>query len=67
MATLQEQLQALDQNAGAAFYYGSAAHAEDVMKLRGQVADLERELSDLQCTFDREKALLEGKCAFMEQ
>jgi hypothetical protein len=43
---LQSQLQALDSSAGAAYYYGSA-HAEDVLKLKSQVQDLERELSDL--------------------
>jgi len=63
---LQEQLQTLDSNAGAAFYFGSAAHAEDVMKLRGQAQDAERELSDLQCAYDRDKALWEGKCQFLE-
>ncbi len=41
------QIQALDQSAGTAYYYGSA-HAEDVLKLKSQVQDLERELSDLQ-------------------
>ena len=35
VAQLQDQLHALDSSAGAAFYYGNAAHAEDVMKLRG--------------------------------
>jgi hypothetical protein len=47
--------------------YGSAAHAEDVLKLRTQVQDAERELSDLQCAYDRDKALWEGKCQFLEQ
>jgi len=28
---------------------------------------LERELSDLQCAYDRDKALWEGKCQFLEQ
>lgn len=37
------------------------------MKLRGQVQDAERELSDLQCAYDRDKALWEGKCQFLEQ
>ena len=37
------------------------------MKLRSQVQDLERDLSDLQCAYDRDKALWEGKCQFLEQ
>lgn len=51
----------MDQNAGAAYYY-----AEDVIKLKATVQDLERELSDLQSTYDRDKALWEGKCQFLE-
>jgi len=43
---LNQQLQALDSSAGAAYYYGSA-HAEDVLRYKAQVQDLERELSDL--------------------
>lgn len=62
---LQMQVQALDNSAGAAYFYGSA-HAEDVLKLKAQVQDLERELSDLQSTYDRDKALWEGKCQFLE-
>jgi hypothetical protein len=30
----------MGDSAGAAFYYGNAAHAEDVMKLKGQVNEL---------------------------
>lgn len=67
VSLLQEQLQTLDSSAGAAFYFGSAAHAEDVLKLRAQAQDAERELSDLQCAYDRDKALWEGKCQFLEQ
>jgi len=67
VSQLQEQLHALDSSAGAAFYYGNAAHAEDVMKLRGQVQELEKELLDVQSNYDREKALWEGKCVFLEQ
>jgi len=52
----------LDSSAGAAFYYGNAAHAEDVLKLRGQVGELERELLEVQSSYDRDKALWEGKC-----
>jgi hypothetical protein len=37
------------------------------MKLRGQVAELERLLSEVQSTFEREKALWEGKGQFLEQ
>ncbi len=48
-------------NAGNAYYYGSV-HAEDVLKLKSQVQDLEREYADLQATYDRDKALWEGKC-----
>lgn len=63
--SLNQQIQALDSSAGAAYYYGSA-HAEDVLKYKSQVQDLERELSDLQSTYDRDKALWEGKCQFLE-
>lgn len=66
IANLENQIQELDSNAGAAYFYGSA-HAEDVMKLKNEVQDLERELSDLQSTCDRDKALWEGKCQFLEQ
>ena len=61
ITNLQMQIQQLDSSAGAAYYYGSA-HAEDVMKLKNEMQDLERELSDLQSTYDRDKALWEGKC-----
>jgi hypothetical protein len=37
---LQEQIREMGDSAGAAFYYGNAAHAEDVMKLKGQVNEL---------------------------
>lgn len=37
------------------------------MKLRAQVQELEKELLDVQSNYDREKALWEGKCNFMEQ
>lgn len=33
---LNQQVQALDSSAGAAYYYGSA-HAEDVLKLKAQL------------------------------
>lgn len=33
---LNSQIQTLDNNAGAAYFYGSA-HAEDVLKLKGQL------------------------------
>ena len=59
---LQEQLRDINESAGAAFYYGNAAHAEDVLKLRGQVSELERELLEVQSAYDRDKALWEGKC-----
>ena len=65
IAGLNQQVQQLDNSAGAAYYYGSA-HAEDVIKLKQQVQDLERELSDLQSHYDRDKALWEGKCQFLE-
>ena len=65
ITNLQMQIQQLDSSAGAAYYYGSA-HAEDVMKLKNEMQDLERELSDLQSTYDRDKALWEGKCQFLE-
>jgi hypothetical protein len=51
----------LDSSAGAAYFYGSA-HAEDVIKLKAQIQDMERDLSDMQSTYDRDKALWEGKC-----
>lgn len=37
------------------------------MRQRVQAQELERELSDLQCAYDRDKALWEGKCQFLEQ
>jgi hypothetical protein len=37
----------MSDSAGAAFFYGNAAHAEDVLKLRGQVSELERELLEV--------------------
>jgi hypothetical protein len=38
-----------------------------VLKLRGQVSELERELLEVQSSYDRDKALWEGKCQFLEQ
>jgi hypothetical protein len=38
-----------------------------VLKLRGQVSELERELLEVQSAYDRDKALWEGKCQFLEQ
>ena len=57
----------MGDSAGAAFYYGNAAHAEDILKLRSQVSELERELLEVQSSYDRDKALWEGKCQFLEQ
>jgi len=64
---LQEHLRDMGDSAGAAFYYGNAAHAEDILKLRSQVSELERELLEVQSSYDRDKALWEGKCQFLEQ
>eukprot|EP00349_Pseudokeronopsis_sp_Brazil_P004699 CAMPEP_0202967996 /NCGR_PEP_ID=MMETSP1396-20130829/13081_1 /ASSEMBLY_ACC=CAM_ASM_000872 /TAXON_ID= /ORGANISM="Pseudokeronopsis sp., Strain Brazil" /LENGTH=42 /DNA_ID= /DNA_START= /DNA_END= /DNA_ORIENTATION= len=41
---------------GNALQYGSA-YAEDSLKLKAQLQELEREHQDLQATFEREKAL----------
>ena len=57
----------LDQSAGNAYQYGTYASQEELMRLKSQVQDLERELSDSQCVYDRDKALWEGKCQFLEQ
>lgn len=62
---LNHQIQTLDSSAGAAYYYGSA-HAEDVLKLKTQLQDLERDYADMQAQYDRDKALWEGKCQFLE-
>jgi hypothetical protein len=36
-------------------------------QLKGQLNDVEREYCELQNSSEREKALLEGKCQFLEQ
>lgn len=65
IANLQHQIQASDSNHSAAYYYGSL-HAEDVQKLTKQIQELESQLSDMGSAYDRDKALWEGKCQFLE-
>ena len=55
----------MDSNAGEAFYYGNA-QAESIMQLKSTMQELERQLSDLQSMYDKDKALWEGKCQFLE-
>jgi hypothetical protein len=43
---LNNQIEEHSSNAGNAYYYGSV-HAEDVLKLKSQVQDLERDYADL--------------------
>jgi hypothetical protein len=40
--------------------------AEDLMRLKAELQDTERELVDMQSTYDRDKALWEGKVQFLE-
>ena len=61
----EAQIQNLDSSAGEAYYYGNA-QAESIMQLKTTMQDLERQLSDLQSTYDKDKALWEGKCQFLE-
>ena len=61
----EAQIQNLDTSAGEAYYYGNA-QAESIMQLKTTMQDLERQLSDLQSTYDKDKALWEGKCQFLE-
>ena len=61
----EAQIQNLDSTAGEAYYYGNA-QAESIMQLKTTMQDLERQLSDLQSTYDKDKALWEGKCQFLE-
>ena len=46
-------------------YYGNAK-AEQMMQLKAQQQELERQVSDLQSMYDKDKALWEGKCQFLE-
>jgi len=55
----------MDTNAGEAFFYGNA-QAESIMQLKNTMQELERQLSDLQSMYDKDKALWEGKCQFLE-
>ena len=59
------QIQSMDTNAGEAFFYGNA-QAESIMQLKNTMQELERQLSDLQSMYDKDKALWEGKCQFLE-
>jgi hypothetical protein len=44
-----------------------SAQAEDMMRLKAQPQELERDLQDVQSNYDRDRALWEGKCSFLEQ
>jgi hypothetical protein len=49
------------------FSKDKAYFAADVDKLKLQLQELERENSDLQSAYERDKALWEGKFVFLEQ
>jgi hypothetical protein len=59
------QIANLDTTAGEAYYYGNA-QAESIMQYKSDLQEMERQLSDLQSTYDKDKALWEGKCQFLE-
>ena len=40
---------------------------EELLVMKNQLSETERELQDLQSTYDRDKALWEGKVQFLEQ
>lgn len=61
----ESQIQNLDTSAGEALYYGNVK-AEQMMELKSQQQELERQVSDLQSMYDKDKALWEGKCQFLE-
>ena len=46
ISQLSSQLEEHQNNAGSAYYYGTV-HAEDVMKLKSQLQDQERDYTDL--------------------
>jgi chromosome segregation ATPase len=65
IAEAEAQINQLDSSAGEAFYFGNA-QAESVMQLKTNMQEYERQLSDLQSMYDKDKALWEGKCKFLE-
>lgn len=65
IAEYESQINQLDSSAGEALYYGNA-QAESIMQLKTTMQEYERQLSDLQSTYDKDKALWEGKCQFLE-
>jgi len=65
IAEAEAQISHLDSSAGEAFYYGNA-QAESIMQLKTSMQEYERQLSDLQSMYDKDKALWEGKCQFLE-
>ena len=74
LATLKAQLATeehrVSSGEGAALLFmpgGGVLSGEDVAKIRTQAQESERELQDLQCAHDRDKALWEGKAQFLEQ
>jgi hypothetical protein len=46
--------------------YGTVT-TEELLGMKNQLTETERELADLQSTYDRDKALWEGKVQFLEQ
>ncbi len=46
--------------------YQYSTAGEDNYRLKQMYQDLEREHQDIQSTYDRDKALWEGKCQFLE-
>ena len=65
IADYEAQIQNLDGSATDAFYYGNA-QAENLIQMKTNLQEYERQLCDLQSMYDKDKALWEGKCQFLE-
>ena len=61
----EAQIQNLDSSGAEALYYGNA-QAEQMMQLKTQLQEMERELSERQSAHDKDKALWEGRCQFLD-
>lgn len=55
----------MDSSVGEAFYYGNEK-AEQIMHLKQENSELERKLSDAVSKYDKDIALWEGKCQFLQ-
>jgi hypothetical protein len=55
----------MDSSVGEAFYYGNEK-AEQIMHFKSENQDLERKLSDALSKYDKDIALWEGKCQFLQ-